>query len=196
MRNLSCAVYVRRRGRSESSGDAAGGAETIVGLRPSSLSAPPAARVLLSLIWGITIGCLTYALKGKLPAALCLILVGTEGFAGRATGFASERARDFDGFGGAAYPALDCEQMPRPDATAVRVVDGAGGTGADPPEIRQDAGPFDDAALSEAVGFFRAGAFDPRDAARSAEDRGLAGARRSVDRGAGEAREGGDLLER
>src|SRR5271157_1294679 len=61
MRNLSCAVNVRRRGRSKSSGDAAAGAETIVGLRPSSLSAPAAARVLLSLILGITTGCLSYA---------------------------------------------------------------------------------------------------------------------------------------
>src|SRR5271165_3205558 len=79
MRNLSCAVNVRRRGRSENSGDAAAGAETIVGLRPSSLSAPAAARVLLSLIWGITTGCLSYALKGKLPAGVCLIIIGTEG---------------------------------------------------------------------------------------------------------------------
>src|ERR1039457_3463206 len=79
MRNLSCAVNVRRRGRSKSSGDAAAGAETIVGLRPSSLSAPAAARVLLSLMRGITTGCLSYALKGKLPAGLCLIIIGTEG---------------------------------------------------------------------------------------------------------------------
>src|SRR5208337_785786 len=61
MRNLSCAVNVRRRGRSKNSGDAAAGAGTIVGLRPSSLSAPAAARVLLSLILGITTGCLSYA---------------------------------------------------------------------------------------------------------------------------------------
>src|SRR5271169_254572 len=80
MRNLSCAVNVRRRGRSKSSGDAAAGAETIVGLRPSSLSAPAAARVLLSLIWGITTGCLSYAPKGKLPAGVCLIIISTEGF--------------------------------------------------------------------------------------------------------------------
>src|SRR5208283_6193909 len=73
------AVNVRRRGRSKSSGDAAAGAETIVGLRPSSLSAPAAARVLLSLIWDITTGCLSYAPKGKLPAGVCLIIIGTEG---------------------------------------------------------------------------------------------------------------------
>src|SRR5271169_5462835 len=79
MRNLSCAVKVRRRGRPKSSGDAAAGAETIFGLRPSSLSAPAAAGVLLSLIRGITTGCLSYALKGKLPAGLCLIIIGTEG---------------------------------------------------------------------------------------------------------------------
>ncbi|VTZ51886.1 hypothetical protein MPC4_500002 [Methylocella tundrae] len=79
MRNLSCAVNVRRRGRSENSGDAAAGAETIVGLRPSSISAPAAARVLLSLIGGITTGCLSYAPKAKLPAGLCLIILGTEG---------------------------------------------------------------------------------------------------------------------
>ena len=59
---------------------AAAGAEMIVGLRPSSLSAPAAARVLLSLIWGITTGCLSYAPKGKLPAGVCLIIIGTEGF--------------------------------------------------------------------------------------------------------------------
>src|ERR1019366_4515282 len=71
MRNLSCAVKVRRRGP---------GAETIVGLRPSSLSAPAAARVLLSLIRRITTGCLSYALKGKLPAGLCLIIIdGVDG---------------------------------------------------------------------------------------------------------------------
>jgi hypothetical protein len=42
-------------------------------------SAPAAARVLLSLIWGITTGCLSYAPKGKLPAGVCLIIIGTEG---------------------------------------------------------------------------------------------------------------------
>src|ERR1039457_3929081 len=80
MRNLSCSVNVRRRGRSKSSGDAAAGAETIVGRRPSSLSAPAAARALLSLMRGITTGCLSYALKGKLPVGLCLIIIATEGF--------------------------------------------------------------------------------------------------------------------
>jgi hypothetical protein len=34
---------------------------------------------LLSLMRGITTGCLSYALKGKLPAGLCLIIIGTEG---------------------------------------------------------------------------------------------------------------------
>jgi hypothetical protein len=34
---------------------------------------------LLSLIWGITTGCLSYAPKGKLPAGVCLIIIGTEG---------------------------------------------------------------------------------------------------------------------
>jgi len=34
---------------------------------------------LLSLIRRITTGCLSYALKGKLPAGLCLIFLGTEG---------------------------------------------------------------------------------------------------------------------
>src|ERR1017187_1898777 len=92
MRNLSCAVNVRRRGRSKSSGDAAAGAETIVGLRPSSLSAPAAARVLLSLIWGITTGCLSYAPKGKLPAGVCLIIIGTEGRDFRRLEYASPRA--------------------------------------------------------------------------------------------------------
>ena len=36
-------------------------------------------KVLLSLIWGITTGCLSYAPKGKLPAGVCLIIIGTEG---------------------------------------------------------------------------------------------------------------------
>src|SRR5665811_1979567 len=84
----------------------------------------------------------------------------------------------------------------RPDAIAFRAVDGAGGAGADPQEIRQEPRPVDDAALFEAVGFFRAETFDAGDAARSAKDRGLAGAGLSVNRGAGKARQGGDLLER
>jgi hypothetical protein len=29
---------------------------------------------LLSLIWGITTGCLSYAPKGKLPAGVCFII--------------------------------------------------------------------------------------------------------------------------
>ncbi len=37
-------------------------------------------KVLLSLIWGITTGCLSYAPKGKLPAGVCLIIIGTEGY--------------------------------------------------------------------------------------------------------------------
>src|SRR5664279_2881288 len=86
--------------------------------------------------------------------------------------------------------------MPRPDAIAFRAVDGAGGAGADPQEIWQEPRPVDDAALSEAVGFHRAETFDAGDAARSAKDRGLAGAGLSIDRSPGEARQGGDLLER
>src|ERR1019366_3828371 len=46
---------------------------------PTIVSPPAAARVLLSLIWGITTGCLSYAPKGKLPAGVCLIIIGTEG---------------------------------------------------------------------------------------------------------------------
>src|ERR1035437_2841883 len=80
MRNLSCAVNVRRRGRSKSSGDAAAGADKEDGWRPTIVSPPAAARVLLSLIWGITTGCLSYAPKGKLPAGLCRIFLGTEGY--------------------------------------------------------------------------------------------------------------------
>src|ERR1035437_5180152 len=80
MRNLSCAVNVRRRGRSKSSGDAAAGADKEDGWRPTIVSPPAAARVLLSLIWGITTGCLSYAPKGKLPTGVCLIIIGTEGF--------------------------------------------------------------------------------------------------------------------
>ena len=82
MRNLSSAANVRRRGRSKSSGDAAAGAETIVGLRPSSLSAPAAARVLAVFDlkhnhWMFS----SYAPKGKLPAGVCLIIIGTAGLA-------------------------------------------------------------------------------------------------------------------
>jgi hypothetical protein len=44
--------------------------------RPSNTAT---ASVLLSLIWGITTGCLSYAPKGKLPAGVCLIIIGTEG---------------------------------------------------------------------------------------------------------------------
>src|ERR1035437_10703372 len=79
MRNLSCAVNVRRRGRSKSSGDAAAGADKEDGWRPTIVSPPAAARVLLSLIWGITTGCLSYAPKGKLLAGVCLIIIGTDG---------------------------------------------------------------------------------------------------------------------
>src|SRR5664279_6539925 len=45
MRSFSLAVNVRRRGRSESSGLAAAGAGTPVGLRPSAVPAPAAAIV-------------------------------------------------------------------------------------------------------------------------------------------------------
>ena len=45
-------------------------------------------------------------------------------------------------------------------------------------------------------GFSAQKTFDAGDAARSAKDRGLAGAGLSVNRGAGKARQGGDLLER
>ena len=79
MRNLSRAVMCAHADDLKVQAQAAAGAETIVGLRPSSASAPAAARVLLSLIWGITTGCLSYAPKGKLPAGLCLIIIGTEG---------------------------------------------------------------------------------------------------------------------
>src|SRR5271154_7293731 len=56
IRSLSAAVKVRRRGRSASSGEAAGDAETTVGLRPPSVSAPPA-RVFSKWITGMTMGC-------------------------------------------------------------------------------------------------------------------------------------------
>src|SRR5271168_4039197 len=45
MRNLSWAVNVRRRGRLESSGDAADGAGTTVGLRKPTVTAPPAGLI-------------------------------------------------------------------------------------------------------------------------------------------------------
>ena len=40
MRSLSCAVNVRRRGRSDNSGDGEAGAVTTVGLRPPLAAAP------------------------------------------------------------------------------------------------------------------------------------------------------------
>src|SRR5664279_5174322 len=79
-----------------------------------------------------------------------------------------------DGGRSAARAGLDCEQMPRSDTIALRTVDGAGGAGADPQEIWQEPRPVDDAALFEAVGFFRAETFDASDTARSAKDRDLA----------------------
>ena len=45
MRGLSLAVNVRRRGRSDKSGDAEAGAATIVGLRPPFIAAPASASV-------------------------------------------------------------------------------------------------------------------------------------------------------
>jgi fructoselysine-6-P-deglycase FrlB-like protein len=60
-------------------------APTVIGIEACGAShhwariAPAAARVLLSLIWGITTGCLSYAPKGKLLAGVCLIIIGTEG---------------------------------------------------------------------------------------------------------------------
>ena len=67
--------------------------------------------------------------------------------------------------------------MPRPDAAPVRAVDGASRAGADSQEARQDARPFDDAALPEALGLHRAKATHPGDTARSAQDRGVAASR-------------------
>ncbi len=55
IRTLSAAVNARRWcGRSTSSGDGAGGAETSVGLRLSSSSAPPAETVSLAVVRGMT----------------------------------------------------------------------------------------------------------------------------------------------
>src|SRR5664279_3971138 len=53
MRSFSLAVNVRRRGRSESSGLAAAGAGTTVGLRPSAVPAP-AAAIVCALVLGMT----------------------------------------------------------------------------------------------------------------------------------------------
>src|SRR4051812_42655433 len=78
IRSFSPAVNVRRFGRSDSSGLAAAGAGTTVGLRPSSVPAPAAAFVSATLL-GITTRQFSYALKSKLPAGLCLIIIGAEG---------------------------------------------------------------------------------------------------------------------
>src|SRR4051812_45796595 len=76
IRSLSPAV--RRFGRSDSSGLAAAGAGTTVGLRPSSVTAPAAACASTTLL-GMTTRQFSYALKSKLPGGLCLIIIGTEG---------------------------------------------------------------------------------------------------------------------
>src|SRR4051812_34041665 len=76
IRSLSPAV--RRFGRSDSSGLAAAGAGTTVGLRPSSVSVPAAACASTTLL-GMTTRQFSYALKSKLPGGLCLIIIGTEG---------------------------------------------------------------------------------------------------------------------
>src|SRR4051794_18885501 len=78
IRSFSPAVNVRRFGRSESSGSAAAGAGTTVGLRPSSVPAPAAALASTTLL-GMTTRQFSYALKSKLPGGLCLIIIGTEG---------------------------------------------------------------------------------------------------------------------
>src|ERR687898_1548580 len=78
MRSFSPAVNVRRFGRSDSSGLAAAGAGTTVGLRPSSVPAPAAALASTTLL-GMTTRQFSYALKSKLPGGLCLIIIGTEG---------------------------------------------------------------------------------------------------------------------
>src|SRR4051812_32082659 len=78
IRSFSPAVNVRRFGRSDSSGLAAAGAGTIVGLRPSSVPAPAAACTSTTLL-GMTTRQFSYALKSKHPGGLCLIIIGTEG---------------------------------------------------------------------------------------------------------------------
>ena len=57
---------------------AAAGAGTTVGLRPSSVPAPAAACASATLL-GMTTGQFSYALKSKLLGGLCLIIIGTEG---------------------------------------------------------------------------------------------------------------------
>src|SRR3954467_14445513 len=68
MRNFSPAVNVRRLGRFDNSGLAAAGAGTTVGLRPSSVPAPAAARASATLL-GMTTRQFSYALKSKLLGA-------------------------------------------------------------------------------------------------------------------------------
>src|SRR3954453_142626 len=92
MRSFSPAVNVRRLGRSDNSGLAAAGAGTTVGLRPSSVPAPAAAFVSATLL-GMTTRQFSYALKSKLPGRLCLIIIGTEGYAQVAEG-ANRRLTD------------------------------------------------------------------------------------------------------
>jgi hypothetical protein len=81
MRSLSLAVNLRRSGRSRSSGDSAAGAETVGGLRPARGFTPEEKGRFLSEMRGMTVVRLTYVLKGKLPARVCLTIIGTEGLA-------------------------------------------------------------------------------------------------------------------
>src|SRR4051812_39079008 len=83
IRNFSPTVNVRRFGRSDNSGEAAAGAGTTVGLRPSSVLAPAVTFISATLL-GITTRWFSYALKLKLPGGQCLIIIGTEGCVQRA----------------------------------------------------------------------------------------------------------------
>src|SRR3954454_17149659 len=78
IRSFSPAVNVRRFGRSDSSGLAAAGAGTPVGLRPSPVP-PPAAACTSTTLLGMPTRQFSYALKSKHPGGLCLIIIGTEG---------------------------------------------------------------------------------------------------------------------
>src|SRR5208283_1038835 len=75
--SFSWAVKVRRRGRSDSSGDAADGAGTTVGLRDATVTASEVASIGFASM-GMSVISFS-ALKSKFPGARCLTFIGTEG---------------------------------------------------------------------------------------------------------------------
>jgi hypothetical protein len=92
IRSFSLAEKVRRFGRDVSSGAEAAGAATVVGLWPSSASAPAASDD-LSIFAGMTTRSFSCARKGNLSGGNCLTLIGTVGKGQRPGATSDEQAR-------------------------------------------------------------------------------------------------------